>query len=1395
MGNCLLFYPFSKERFTFSKRWLPISFFLLLWFEGYGQQMTLSRQLVFEKIGKQRANTFLEDSYGFIWIGAGSLFRYDGYAIQKYRPKLKDSSQNSTGTVYALLEDAKKRIWIGAANGLFHYDRERDELIEHPIEGRENAKTFGRTISLLQDKSGRLWIGDRQRLYLMENPDSNSFKIIKGIQLGRRLQGALGVLSIVEGKKGEIFASTNNGLWLIRNDTVEQLLPKEWQDRIEEFQILDAAKDYQDRLWLATIDGLWLFDMQNASFSKKELPAETGKVVKKVRFGKLNELWIGSQDAGLFKYENGSFEQFKYEPNNPYSLYDNDITALTSDRFNNLWVGTFIGINRINFERQKFPFYQIAPGPYNYDNYTHRVLQDSLDGFWFRLLKLGLGHASRLEKSYGLEEELDTLLRPESGSIGEEVKSFCVDPDGNVWVITLTKGLYKFEKSQKEPKHIDLGDFMKSAYTLEIISDRKNPQYLWFTSRFGLCRVNRFTHDTKCFAPRDDLIWVDTIGVADLDQSEDGNFWCSIKYKGFSRIIYFDYNDTTFIAKPNDLDHPSSIKYTWTNHIKSMPGNQIWVGTGSKGVIIIDAKEKTYRHLTEKEGLPVKSVMSIAPDKEGNIWFTSPGKICKVMKFAGRNSTYDWKNYRCYDNIEDIESFTYRSAAVGKDGRITFGGRNGVYSFYPNEIAFDSDTVHPKVYLTNFKVLNKKRPLEKAYELIKEIRLPFKENEIIFEFAALDFFHTKKIRYKYRLIGQDKAWKESGGERQAFYNNLKPRMYTFQVLASNVDSSWPAPDSGLNIKVVIVPPWYRSRPAWLLYIVAGAALLLGVRRYELRRQFARAEARRLKELDAVKTRLYTNITHEFRTPLTVIMGVAGKIKKDPPKAIRKLEAYSEMILRNSRGLLRLVTQMLDLSKLEAGAMSLNLSPGDLINFLRYLLESFHSYAETEGVHLEFHSKIDELWAEYDPDKVKKIVSNLVANAIKFTPEGGKIQLAVDLEPPAANCLLLTVSDAGPGIPADQLPYIFDRFYQVDDSSTRKRGRLLSKATAPAEGTGIGLALTKELVKLMKGRISVDSQLGKGTIFKVVLPLTGVPKPTGADKKETASTAMPVQPYFPKPSAYDAPEGAPVENPGKPQLLIIEDNPDVVRYLRLCLEKGFRLQVANDGAKGWAKALETIPDLIISDVMMPETDGFELCKRLKKERLTSHIPIILLTAKADRPSRIAGLERGADAYLAKPFDEQELLVRINKLLDLRRVLQEKYRNLDIFSSPFDPSAVKDKSVAAPITDSPEEAFLMDARQVVLAHLHHHDLDVNKLCRLLNMSRTQLHRKFKALTGLSATRFINSVRLSQAQKLLLNPQLSIKEVAYDAGFKSPNYFRRLFSETFGRPPSEYRAKKLG
>ena len=655
-----------------------------------------------------------------------------------------------------------------------------------------------------------------------------------------------------------------------------------------------------------------------------------------------------------------------------------------------------------------------------------------------------------------------------------------------------------------------------------------------------------------------------------------------------------------------------------------------------------------------------------------------------------------------------------------------------------------------------------------AYE--KRITVPYENNVIGFEFAALDFTSPGENEYAYQMVGFDNDWVFAGNRRSATYTNLDPGAYTFRVKASNNDGVWN--EQGTSIEIIILPPPWRTWWAYSLYSLFGIGVLLISRREIIKRerlrneiQLKRVEADRYHELDTLKSRFFANISHEFRTPLTMLLGPIEKRLSNATDASDKKEL--SIMRNNASRLLTLVNQLLDLSRLESGSLKLQCRQLNLNKLIERVSSQFASMADSRNITFQIDaSEAVDLFA--DAEKVEKIITNLLSNAFKFTAAHGSIRLSIgksatDKQFPVGSAKI-TVKDTGIGINDDDLPRIFDRFYQVDNTTTRQY-----------EGSGIGLALVKELVDFHHGSVAAESIAGEGTCFTILLPL-GKEHLTRDELVLTPAEKLPLdQP----PAMTDSLEEVDDidAGPSMPKLLIIEDNADLRYYLRSCLSGKYNVVESPDGTDGYQKALEQIPDLVVTDLMMPGMDGIELCEKLKAEEKTSHIPIILLTAKVDHSTKLDGLKKGADDYITKPFSPDELLTRVENLITIRRNLQQKYsRQLRLMPSAIDVVSMEDR-------------FVKKVMTVIEQYMEDTSFSVDVLASEMAMSNTQLYRKLKSLTGFTPNELIRNTRLERAASLLRQRAGNVADIAYLVGFNNLSYFSKCFKEKFGVSPSEF------
>jgi len=801
---------------------------------------------------------------------------------------------------------------------------------------------------------------------------------------------------------------------------------------------------------------------------------------------------------------------------------------------------------------------------------------------------------------------------------------------------------------------------------------------------------------------------------------------------------------------------------------------RIWITTLDKGLALYNKTKGDFTFYDESDGLADNQALCVKEDNLGRLWISTGNGL---SKFDPEKGTFH--NFNKGDGLQNNQ-FSYGASYKSEKGELLFGGIAGFNIFNPLNVK-DNNFASPLVF-TDFKIFNHSVPISKdgkgilkaSISEVNHIELPFDQNVFTVDFAALDFSMSKKNKYEYMLEGFEKRWNESGTQHSATYTNLNPGNYVLKVKASNNDNEWSAKSADLFINVL--PPfwktwWFKTIIILFIFFIMFLLIVFLTNRTRLKHElvFERLRSNKMHELDMMKLRFFTNISHEIRTPLTLILGPLEKmINTDISK--HEIKNYLEIMHRNTKQLLKLINQLLDYRKLESGNLKIELSKADIISFTKEIVHTFDSLANEKGITLKFNTNESEIWVWFDPDKLEKIINNLISNAIKFTNTEGTIWVSLlamnsNAEDPDEKqynkrIIEITVRDNGIGIPVSNLNKIFNRFFQGADPGNNT-------------GTGIGLALTRELVKLHNGQIFVESKSGKGAKFTVRLPfdINYVSGKTGED----AATKMNTD-FIPDDAEIERIEE---NNSSKNQniILIIEDNHDVRYFIRDHFEPDFQVVEASDGKEGWQQALKLVPDVIISDILMPGMSGKELCKKLKKDERTSHIPIILLTALSSKDNELEGLVAGADDYITKPFDINILKTKVENLLSLRKSLKEKYTGELVL-----------KPTNVTIT-SPDERFLQKAIEVVEKNISDPDLDIDKFATEISISRMQLYRKLAALTDMTVKEFIRDIRLKRAAQLLVQKKMTVSEVAYGVGFRDLSHFRKCFRQQFGMNASEY------
>ncbi|HSR52645.1 MAG TPA: two-component regulator propeller domain-containing protein [Acidobacteriota bacterium] len=1327
-------------------------------------------------------NTILRDRTGFLWLGTtNGLLRYDGYGFKAYRHDPDDDRSISGNHVWSICEDLNGDLWIGTSGrGLSRYVRREDRFQRYTHDPKAAGSLGGEEEVpwIHRDRRGRLWIAlwedgldryDRDTGRFAHYPIALEYaEGAPGSSVHRILEDHTGVLWLGTAHGLVRLHPDQNRLKLYRHDPAN---PKSLGGDV----IYALHEDGRGRLWVGSRGGgLSLYDRDTDSFTvythdPRDASSVSGNLVTAIAQDQRGNLWVGTSESGLnrFDLDTEEFTRFAANPSASGSIRSNRIVSLHVDERGILWIGYLAeGLGRYHPGRRKFAHYRPGEGTAANVSEVSALLERKDGSVWVGTSGGGLtvydadgrvyrSYRHRLEDSRGLSSNF--------------ISALAEDATGNLWIGTDEGGLMRMAPAQERFRCIacERGNRINA-----LLPDRDGQ--LWIGTDGDAVRIYdpalnsfRLTRSDPA-SPFSSLLHVWA-----FCEDRNGDIWIGVWGEGACHYRKATDRLQCFKHDPKD---PSSISSDLVISIAEDGQGTTWFGTWGEGLNSLPPGGRRFTRYTSADGLPQDTVVGILADPAGRVWVSTLDGLARYDPDSDR-----WKGFSRGDGLQSEE---YRTGSYhrGPSGRLYFGGVNGFNAFFPDEVGENRNV--PPIVVTSARVLDRTIPpslLEAAGEGTPEIRLRYDQNFISFEFSALDFTEPQENQYVYRLEGLDRDWVTSGGNRLARYTDLSPGRYVFRVKGSNNDGVWN--EEGTSIRLTITPPPWKTWWAYVLYVLAGGALLYAGRRYELNRlglahelRLKRLEARKLLELDRLKSRFFADVSHELRTPLTLILGPLQSLLEGTGGSDVKT-LYSRMA-RNAERLLKLINELLDLSKLDAGAMALDPGSHDLVEVVRSVAAMFDSQAEARKVRLRTSLPKLPLIALVDRNKLEKAFSNLISNALKFTPSGGSVEVSIrtlaeggENGNSAGERILVSVRDSGAGIPAHLLERVFDRFYQEEDA-----------VGARQPGTGIGLALSKELVELHGGRIEVESEPAKGSCFTVTLPRRQAATPELAAAAGTVEAKRAVDSTR-LAQLSEVPTGArPRKRSGaRPLLLVVEDHSDMRRYISGILRPEFRIVEAGDGEAGLEKAFDKVPDLVISDVAMPAMDGFAFCRRLKGDVRSSHIPVILLTARADEQSRVEGLELGADDYLVKPFSAAELSARVRNLIETRRRLRERFRN----EVALDPGAV-----AITTTD---RLFLKRALKLIRENLSDSDFKVDRFARHFKLSRMQLHRKLKALTGRPAGEFIRHVRLRAAARMLVQGKYTVTEVAYEVGFNNLSYFARCFRRQYGVPPSRYRDER--
>lgn len=1363
----------------------------------------------------------MQDSRGFLWLAYhGSLYRYDGYELKDFMKTPLGQGDLRGNIIACMEEDAVGNFWIGSHMkiGVYRYDPRKGKFDRFPRPGRNDPVDISEaeSWSISAGADGKVWISTRgygpgRGLYMYdyETDSVTSFR-----------HDPDDPNSIPRDAIAKVHVDKHKNIWIkfpgLGRDNMKSGLCRydPGTGRFTEFRL--SGKDLRDSTMSV-----------RPEHEDREGNIYMNTALKNDEKNDFRSFVRVSSHPDKLEYDSlsgiGYFLDYEVYPLKWYGR------QLTLDKTEKVWANAGLyGAARYDPQTsitEYFKSYETRQGA-NY--FLGNILCDSSGIIWHSY-EQGLKQYVPWKRKFSVYASSSI---PEQISRPVDISAVFEDQDGTLWM-GMNEYLVKYDPESSRHQIFTLPRFNFNIPNRMMMIKRGGPNLLYIGAVNCFYTFNTDTYDYEVIeypemrsrhtgaiksheilVQDESVIWmgcnpgflkVDVtkktseylyIGIDRDSPFMSGNTYGIVKDKyGYlwlgtmSGLNRFDPLSGENVKISHDPNNPVGLAAPWISDLELDHNGNLWISYASNGISMLDARFITavepdpdslkFVHFSKEDGLPDLFVSNMVVDNSGKIWFSSGKGISVLDPPTNKIITYDDR-----DGI-NIPSFINDFWINPVSGSIFIGGKNGMVSFVPEEMP--RNTYVPPIVFTGLQVNNREviasdtSVLKSAITYTEQLELSYQENFLLLEFAALDFTHPERNEYKYFMEGVDRDTIYAGTNRTAEYRNLAPGRYTFWATGSNSDGVWNT--DGIRMEILIRPPWYRSTAANSGYIFLGIlAVLLFVRlrterlrkeqlrlRIEVDRQTKqlRKKNEQILEMERLKTKFFADISHEIRTPVSLISGPLENLisseRRDPKEA-----EWLKVIRRNSKRLIMLVNQLLDISKLDTGHTKLIFQEYRIFDHLRVLLSEYSSLADSRNIELVSEIPVDDFLCLYDKEKLEKIITNLLGNAFKFTHENGRVLCRAKVFTPAAQpgtkWLRIMVADDGPGIPLDEQERIFERFYRSEQVSDEGTG-----------GTGIGLALTNDLVRLMHGDIYLRSSAGKGSVFIVSIPLGT--EHLSQDEYSIMDGIPEQQIETPEPAAEELRPDTGISALDL-ELLLVEDNKDLRMFIHESLSADYLITEAENGAIGLDIAREKLPDIIITDVMMPDMDGMELCKHLKNDERTSHIPVIMLTARSTRKDKISGLDLGADAYIFKPFNMEELKAWIRNLLAQREKLKKKYAGM----IGLDIDELKVTSL--------DEIFLKKTLQTITENLDDFSFNVGVLQDKLAISRGHLHRKVKALTGESPVDLIRIMRLKAAASFLKLGTMNVTEAALSVGFSNQSYFAKCFREYFGQTPASYR-----
>ncbi|SEO12303.1 Two component regulator propeller [Mucilaginibacter gossypiicola] len=1344
-------------------------------------QISFDHLTVANGLSQSTVLSFCKDSRGYIWIGTRDrLNRYDARNIKIYNHSYKDPGSISCNDyVFSVFEDRAKNLWVGTVRGLNRYIPETDSF-EHILKDSTNRNSLSddNIHCIFQDHLGHLWVGTNNGLNMAVTSNSRKFtRFFKKDVIHPGLAGNE-IQTIYEDHANNIWVGTvygltkmtlKNGRYLFTSFVNSETNPNSLSGNSVQAITEDAA----GRLWIGTQSGgLSLYHPESGTFTNfKHDIANSNSLssndVRTIMVDKQNKLWVGSINGlNIYDPATGLFTFYDHDTENQNSLSNNSIKDIYLDRTGTIWIGTMYGgINIVHPYSIPFKIYRSNKFKNSISgNTVSPLIADAKDNLWIGTDGNGLNY---YDKSKNQFTNYINLPANNTSISTNYVKSIYIDKENNLWIGFHQGGLDLFDPATqtfKHHKHDPANPFSISSDIVSCTLEDSQKRF-WVGTALGLNIFDKKQEQFRTYInDPEHPIRLSTIAVRCIYEDSRHNIWVGTT---IGLNILKDHS-LAFVAFKVDERDDNSLKASYINCVTEDRSGTVWIGAYHGGLSRYNSKTNTFKTYTAAQGLPTDNVLRIEQANDGALWISTDNGLARFDP-----KTEKFKTFTVKDGLP-INEFNANSSFRDSNGDIYFGTYNGLVGFNPKYVR-DNNYAGPVIF-TGLRLFNEPVQINDKTGLLKQNisltrQLTFRHDQNVFslDFTALNYNTPERNKFMYKLDGFEKNW-NIVSIPSATYTNLPTGDYDFLIRGSNSDGLWNKHTASLHI--VILPPFWKTWWAYLIYFGGFCTMLYLVVRFfrkqaKLERDLYYEHLNREKqqEIYQLKVDFFTKVSHEIRTPLSLILGPIEKIIEQAAES-PIIEKQLALVKQSTDRLLRLVNELLDFRKVESGHLQLNVGEYDIVKFCRQVFDPFEQLATANNINYQFKTAVDSAYFYFDYQQFEKVLYNVLSNAFKFTPIGGEITLTIE---PGQENINIIIADNGTGISAEALPHVFTNFYQ--DNPTPK-----------SQGWGIGLALAKNIIELHKGDITAQStpktsEVSGHTVFIISL-LKGSQHfsehellNTVNDNNDLHTDDIIVQLQNTK-TLIDRP--APK---GRAVVLIVEDNDDLRDFIKEALCGLYAIHEAVNGADGWERASNLIPDLIISDVAMPVMDGFEFCCRIKSDERTNHIPFIMLTAKVAQSHLVNGLKTGADVYLTKPFSVQVLELNICNLLQARERMREKYAR-QVTLMP------QDKFI-----ESPDEIFLNKLMQIVEGHLEDPEFDVNQLVNEIGMSQAVLYRKIKALTDLTIHDFIKTTRLKQAALLLKQNKLSIAEVAYSVGFNDRKYFSREFKKQFGKAPADY------